>query len=292
MKLKKMLIYIILIISLYIFMDNKIKKISFENSNPEFLNILLQNSNYYFTDSKENNIFNNILDTIIGIEIENPITVIDKVFAYNNENVDTIQTFAYIENNIIDKPRVYIYSTHPNEKYSDNEFNVVEASNMLKDELNSLGIQTIVETKSANEYIKNNNLKYEDSYIATRKFLTEALNKYGDFDLIIDLHRDSVSKNTSTVFKTDEKSYAKIMFVMNQKYSKNYQLAEKINNNITSNYGGVSRGIYHKYIDNFNQDLSNNVVLIELGSSYNSYEEVKNSIEILAETIKETLNER
>ena len=205
----------------------------------------------------------------------------DKVFAYEKD----IQTFAYIQNNFVDNPKVYIYSTHPNEKYIDNTISY--ASLILQEKLNSLQVETIVEERSVVEYLEDNNLEFDDSYKATREFLSDKLKTY-DFDLIIDLHRDAVN---NTTVKINNKEYAKIMFVQNVNYKDNITLANKLNDILNEKYPGITRGIYNKYVDNFNQDLNNNVLLIELGGNTNTFNQVNNSIDALAYSIKELLNE-
>ena len=102
------------------------------------------------------------------------------------------------------------------------------------------------------------------------------------------MHRDAVSKDITTT-TIDNQDYAKIMFVANVNYKENIALANNLNNIINDKYPTLSRGIYNKYIDNFNQDLNNNVVLIELGGNYNKMEEVLLSIDALANSIEELL---
>ena len=161
------------------------------------------------------------------------------------------------------------------------------ASILLQEKLNEKGIGTIIEERSASEYIKEHDLDYNQSYLATREFLKEKLEE-NDFDLIIDLHRDAVSKDITTT-TIDNQDYAKIMFVANVNYKENIALANNLNNIINDKYPTLSRGIYNKYIDNFNQDLNSNVVLIELGGNYNKMEEVLLSIDALANSIEELL---
>ena len=278
---------IIFLMILYICIDKSLKNISFENGNEEFVNNILQYSSYHFV-SNENNI--DIISKISNIDITKPVSIIDKVFAYQEDvYVENHQQFSYVQNTVVDKPRVYIYSTHPLEGYTDTKFNVVNASVMLQEKLNSYGIQTLVESRDAGEYIKQNNMT--NNYSATEQFIKDALNKYGSFDLIIDLHRDSVPTGVSTTTQINGKNYAKVMFVMNVNYP-NYQFANKLNKIIESKYPTISRGMYDKYNDTFNQELSNKAILIELGSKTNTYEEVVNSIDALSEAIKELLNER
>lgn len=282
MKLKKpkrinFIVFLIIILILFLVVNFLLKKIEL-NSNELFVKKLLQKSNYYLINE---NLDTNLTYKLFKFDLKNPITIMDKVFAYEKD----IQTFAYIQNNFVDNPRVYIYSTHPNEKYIDNTISY--ASLILQEKLNSLQVETIVEERSVVEYLEDNNLEFDDSYKATREFLSDKLKTY-DFDLIIDLHRDAVN---NTTVKINNKEYAKIMFVQNVNYKNNIILANKLNDILNEKYPGITRGIYNKYVDNFNQDLNNNVLLIELGGNTNTFEQVNNSIDALAYSIKELLNE-
>ncbi|HIS91164.1 MAG TPA: stage II sporulation protein P [Candidatus Faecisoma merdavium] len=282
MKLKKpkrvnFIVFLIIICILFLVVNFLLKKIEL-NSNELFVKKLLQKSNYYLINE---NLDTNLTYKLFKFDLKNPITIMDKVFAYEKD----IQTFAYIQNNFVDNPRVYIYSTHPNEKYIDNTISY--ASLILQEKLNSLQVETIVEERSVVEYLEDNNLEFDDSYKATREFLSDKLKIY-DFDLIIDLHRDAVN---NTTIKINNEEYAKIMFVQNVNYKDNITLANKLNDILNEKYPGITRGIYNKYVDNFNQDLNNNVLLIELGGNTNTFEQVNNSIDALAYSIKELLNE-
>ena len=282
MKLKKpkrinFIVFLIIILILFLVVNFLLKKIEL-NSNELFVKKLLQKSNYYLINE---NLDTNLTYKLFKFDLKNPITIMDKVFAYEKD----IQTFAYIQNNFVDNPRVYIYSTHPNEKYIDNTISY--ASLILQEKLNSLQVETIVEERSVVEYLEDNNLEFDDSYKATREFLSDKLKTY-DFDLIIDLHRDAVN---NTTVKINNKEYAKIMFVQNVNYKDNITLANKLNDILNEKYSGITRGIYNKYVDNFNQDLNNNVLLIELGGNTNTFNQVNNSIDALAYSIKELLNE-
>ena len=282
MKLKKpkrinFIVFLIIILILFLVVNFLLKRIEL-NSNELFVKKLLQKSNYYLINE---NLDTNLTYKLFKFDLKNPITIMDKVFAYEKD----IQTFAYIQNNFVDNPRVYIYSTHPNEKYIDNTISY--ASLILQEKLNSLQVETIVEERSVVDYLEDNNLEFDDSYKATREFLSDKLKTY-DFDLIIDLHRDAVN---NTTVKINNKEYAKIMFVQNVNYKDNITLANKLNDILNEKYSGITRGIYNKYVDNFNQDLNNNVLLIELGGNTNTFNQVNNSIDALAYSIKELLNE-
>lgn len=288
-------IYPLFVILLYIVISYNFKGIKLENNNSDFVKQLLQESNSHLVYEKQHkDLFSKFLSFINHVEIENPPTIIDRVFAYNEIEEVEPQGFYYIQNNVVDHPRVYIYSTHPLEGYVGEKLEgydvspgVLLASILLQEKLNEKGIATIVEERSVSNYLKENNLSFEQSYQATRSFLKDQLNQHNDFDLIIDLHRDATSKDKSTT-TIDDKEYAKVMFVMRESYP-NVKFAESLNTIIENKYPSLSRGIYKKYVDNFNQDLNKKTILLELGGNYNTIDEVVNTIDALANSIEEFL---
>lgn len=303
-KLPKLLLVLFVGFILYQVVNYVSLEVRLVNSNEEFIKYLLQDSNYHLLYEKQNkNIIAKIINFINDFDVQEPVTILENSFAYvdSNElsgsstNQAVTNQFYYISNPIIDKPRVYIYNTHQGEAYAGKgleQYNITPgvkmAAYLLQDRLNSLGITTIVEERSVSDYLKANNLDYSQSYQATRKFLIDALDEYQSFDLIIDLHRDALDKELSTT-TIDGKSYAKILFVMNQNYSDNIELVKNINNKLNTKFPGLSRGIYDKYKDTFNQDLSKNALLLEIGGQHNTIDEVLNTVDALIEILKEIL---
>lgn len=282
---------------LYGFMHYIKVNVTLTNSNDQFIKHMLQISNTHLNYEKEDTILVNLMDSLTNYEVEKPLTVLETNFAYvNTEEVKPV--FGYIENSVIDSPRVYIYSTHPTESYAGSgidgygtKADVIMASYLLQDRLNSLGIPTVVEEKSAKDYIEKNNLSYDESYVATREFVKDALNRYPQLDLIIDLHRDGGIPKATTTTSIGGKDYARVMFVMKNTLP-NIDKAREISNLTNSLYPNLSRGIYDKRNSKFNQDLNTNMILLELGSEQNTQEEVLNTIEVFANVLKEYLNER
>jgi stage II sporulation protein P len=95
------------------------------------------------------------------------------------------------------------------------------------------------------------------------------------------------------------KDCAKILFVIGLEYDtyqNNLKAVEEINNIINAKYPNLSRGIMKKqgYGVNgvYNQDLGSNVILIEIGGHENNIDEVNNTLDLVADAIKEYLNEK
>lgn len=283
--MKKIVLCILAIVIIYFSLFTFLKKFNLKENNTFTLN-MLNNSNYYFNDKKStNNILLNFISLINGIDLDKPDTLVLKKF-YRTSN--KILEFSYIQNEVISSPQVFIYTTHETEGYIDSG-DVRKVAYILQEKLNELGIMTVVSSNSVSEYIKTNNLTSDDVYLASRTFVANALENYKDLKLIIDLHRDGVSHDSSTKV-IDDKSYAKVMFVINENLP-NMKTANDLNEILSSKLD-ISKGIYHKKISNFNQDLSENVILIEMGGNNNTFSEVENSIPILADSIKDYVNEK
>lgn len=195
-----------------------------------------------------------------------------------------------------DKPIVYIYNTHPNEYYDSTllesyniKYSVKMADYFLSDSLKELGIPSYVESGNHTETILKN------TYETSRTFLDKRLKEYPSIEFVVDIHRDAVSKEESTV-KIEEDSYAKVLFVVgldHKDYEKKLALAEKLDSLLPE---GVSRGISkksgHDVNGIYNQDISKDAVLLEIGGKYNSIGEVKNTTELVAKAIFEYRNGR
>lgn len=206
------------------------------------------------------------------------------------------------------KPLVYIYNTHQTESYK-NEFletfninnTVLFASHILKEYLTDLGINTIVEENSVVDILNTNGWKYGSSYKASRILMENAKKENPSIDFFIDLHRDAASYERTTL-EIDGESYAKVMFVIgleNENYEKNLKFANAINDKIKEFNPDLTRGVLEKQGKGvnglYNQDISPNTILIEMGGQYNTIEEVNNTLKVLSKIlfsyIKEEQNE-
>jgi len=291
-KINKILYFFLFMFLIYL-TSIYIKKIKFISSNEKFINNILSD-----IDNQSINKLVNYIDKKI---FNSPIFFLESELNYKKTNNKIIE-FAYVE---VEKPRVYIYNSHQGEAYSmkyleDHNItpNVVMASRMLSEKLSNIGINTIVEENNILEYMNKKGLDHSGSYIASRYFLQNIIKKYNSIELYIDLHRDAISHSASYI-KIDNKDCAKILFVIgleNENYNNNLKVTEKLNTIINNKYPGLSRGIMKKqgYGVNgvYNQDLNSNVILIEIGGHENNIDEVNNTLELVANAIKEYLNEK
>ena len=303
----KLTFFAVLTLFFFNFFTNTLFNFKLANSNQEFITYMLKDSNHHLLYENKfsiiktiKQIFNidlsskGILETVFGKEIEE----------FEDEEIGNKSEYVYDPNPIqVNEPRVYIYNTHQLESYDNTNYNnitpnVLMASYLLKEELNKEGIPTIVESSNINEYITQNNLKYYQSYEASRYYVKKTLENNQNLDLIIDLHRDAIEKNASTV-TINNKEYAKILFVVgmeHENYEANLNITNTINNMIKEKYPTLTRGVITKSGKNvngiYNQDLNPNSILIECGGYKNSMGEIVNTINLLAEIIKEYINGR
>ena len=272
--------------------------ITFINTNIK--NIIIDEINSKYEKDK-----NNIKDSLLYNSLNK---IVSKNDLMKVSNVIEEERMIEIITNVEEKKQnlessknkiVYIYNTHDTESYSlpfvsDYSItpNVKIASYILKDYLNDYGIDSYVQGKSINSYLKKHNLDYKGCYEASRYYMKESMKK-NNYKILLDIHRDSV-KHKYTLYEKSKKKYARIMFVLTTKhknYKKNETFANKLNNKLNKKYPGLSRGILKRKDVIFNQDLSSNAILIELGGVDNTLEEINNSLKVLAEILYEYIKE-
>ena len=124
------------------------------------------------------------------------------------------------------------------------------------------------------------------------------LKKYSTIKYLIDIHRDSATID-KTLYEQDGKSYAKVLFVVgleHDNYEPNLKLATELNDKLKEKYPGISRGISKKSGPNvngiYNQDLSENSMLIEIGGVDNDIEQVNNTVNALSEILTTYIKEK
>lgn len=206
-----------------------------------------------------------------------------------NDNLTTATSSPVSTSSIVTKnKKVHIYNTHQSEGYDG--FDVIQGANYLKDCLSNQGYQCDVEGNDFEGYKAVHNIAYNKSYTVSKMYLEESLKLSGGYDLIIDFHRDSISKELSTI-SHDGKSYAKIMFVVGKssgKFDAVNQLSQKLSDLANAAVPKISRGVYEKK-SHYNQGTSDNMVLIEVGAQSNTKEEVQATVEVIAKAIGEYL---
>ena len=177
------------------------------------------------TYSSSDNIFNNILKKNTHDLINNPSSLLATNFYANNKRKEEKEINKVEEvSKKQDKPVVYLYNSHQKEEYSMEymeDYNVLPtvqmAAYMIKERLDKLGLFTIVEENSISDYLSKNDMKYYQSYEASRHYLLEVMEKYDSIKFYLDIHRDAITHDASTV-NINGVDCAKIMFVVGKEH--------------------------------------------------------------------------
>lgn len=283
-------------------------------TNKEFINLILSKGNANITHTYSLiNIVNDTANFLFNIDFKNPRTILNKELLASNKKNNEINIIndddysnmeelkkisSYIEDpNPVDinNPIIYIYNSHQLENYSNKSLdiygitpNVLMASYILKEKLNTMGLSTIVETTNLTDFLNINGWNHASSYKASRLFILNNKTKYNTLKYFIDIHRDSVSKEVATI-NINNKNYARILFVIgleHENYQKNLDNINTLNKLCEKYYPGLSRGIYKKSGSGvngiYNQDINEFTMLIEVGTHTNTIDEVFNTIEALS----------
>lgn len=228
------------------------------------------------------------LVVIIGliVYLPNKVTTPSSAQVINaiNNSTPVASNYQNMNYQITKDKKIHIYNTHQSEEYDG--YNVILGANYLKDCLNSQGYQCDVEGNDFEGYKAIHNIAYNKSYTVSKMYLEQSLQSSGGYDLIIDFHRDSISKELSTI-TYNGKAYAKIMFVVGKssgKFDAVNQLSQQLSDLANTIVPKISRGVYVKQ-SHYNQGTSDNMVLIEVGAQSNTKEEIEATVEVVASAI-------
>lgn len=287
-KKKRRLVFAFFFIFSYVFMVNYLNKNHLKKQ------LLKKDVNYtnfnFFTESE--NVINKIVNNPVNF-LNNNIKKISGV----SKNIKTEKTKEKGKSTkeIVksdSRPVIYVYNTHQTEEYNDN-YSVLDAGLYLSNKLNGNGYNTMFESNSMKVFLEERNLKYYKSYLASKTYLNNALKENPTLKYFFDIHRDSASKKITTI-NYQNKNYAKVLFVVgtdNSNYEKNNINAVRLNEIVKSFVPTISRGVvYHGgkgYNGVYNQDISENVFLIEVGGKENTKEEVENTLNVLINSVEE-----
>ena len=289
-KKKKVFIFIMIIIGIII-SYKKIESSKIKINNKKFSELIINNTYTY-----DSNIITQAINYVV--DLNNPIKLMNNEYTkYLNNTTEPVITEETL-------PIIYLYNSHQTEEYKASNYaefsvnpTVIMNNYILEDIFNKNGLKTVVEEKSIKEILNNNNWNYNYSYKASRTLLEESILKYPSLKYFIDIHRDSLSHDKTTI-SINNKDYAKVIFLIgleNPKHEENLEFTEKINNKMNELYPGLSKGIYKKGGPGvngvYNQDFSKYTILIEIGGYENTTNEVLNTTIAFSKCFMEVINE-
>lgn len=271
---------------------------------------------FFYKVSKKNiEINDNIIRYMSNIGVFDDYSgIFDEYLEYNDFKSNLLKSNYIFNNNILDIkkendaseeiPIIYIYNSHQSEEYVSSSLAeaIVSPTVMINDYImaaffNKNGYNTLVEENSIKDILNYNNWRYVYSYDASRILMEQAKEKNESLKYFIDVHRDSLSKDKTTVI-IDGKSYAKTIFLIgleNPNYLDNLEFTARINDKLNEKYPGLSKGIYQKggvgVNGVYNQDFSKYTILIEIGGYENTTVDVMNSSLAFAECFLDVISD-
>ena len=185
------------------------------------------------------------------------------------------------------------YDTRNTWRSTDNNENMVAVGNVIEEELRKAGIGVVHDTQQF-DYPSYNG-SYDRAAVAVKEYLAQ----YPDIQLILDVHRDGIQRDTTTIVKPateiDGEPAAQIMILCGSDpgvgdWGENLRTAAAVTNLLESRYPTLTRPIYFS-TGRYNMDLSGGTILLEFGSQANTLEEALTSARLTGQALGEWLQE-
>ncbi len=300
----KVFFFFLVVFSSFLFTVKTLSKFNLPYQNSDVVKFLIENNNPFVVNSKSNySYFHKLMTKLINLDISKPLSILDSNYRGLTKGVE-VKEVKTVNNEVINNnPTIYLYNSHDTEEYKPTSFAeysvmpTVKLNNyVLKEELENKGFNVLVEETTISSIRSSLGLNYAGSYDASRVLMEQAKEKFPSLIYFIDLHRDSLSHDKTTLTYND-KSYAKVMFLVgleNPNYQGNLDFSTKISDLINTKIPGLSKGIYEKEGAGvngvYNQDFSNRTILIEIGGPENTIDEVYETLLVLSEVLSEVIN--
>ena len=223
----------------------------------------------------------------------------DGTVAVNNETKYTYDIPAMLARKLSFKPvesgpQILIIHTHASESFlpderdfyiptdiertEDTRYNIVRVGDEITERLEELGL-TVLHDRNINDYPT-----YSGSYNRTLKAIEDYIKEYPSIQIVLDIHRDSISAKDGTIYKAVCDSVygktAQMMFVVGSNgtglphdgWRDNLTFAAQIQNRVLEACPTAMRPI-HLRKERFNQHATPGSLILEVGTAANSLTE-------------------
>ena len=200
-------------------------------------------------------------------------------------------------------PKILLYHTHSQEAFADSvpgdvNTTIVGVGRYLSKLLNEkYGIETLHHEGIYD--MKNGKVDRTQAYERAKGNIQKILNDNPSIEMVIDLHRDGVGKDTRLVTEINGKPTAKLMFfngmsrtrangkltvLQNSYIQDNLALSLQMKLEAEKRYPGLTRNIYLKGY-RYNMHMKPKTLLVEGGAQTNTVAEIMNAMDYLAEIL-------
>ncbi|EGA91021.1 stage II sporulation protein P [Planococcus donghaensis MPA1U2] len=226
--------------------------------------------------------------------------------SFNEDLFDDISSRTNIDtgHSTLDKDVIYIYQSHSREAFLPylknvnepeeafhSKANVTLVGKMLGKALERRGIGSTVNSTDIIQELDLRGLDYGSSYLVSGEQVKAAIQDNPDLDIFIDIHRDSLRKDSTTV-NVNGDDYARILFIVgtgHKEFEKNLAFAKELQLQLDTNYPNLSKGILEKDKSQgngvYNQNLAANAIIVEIGGVDNTVDELYLTVEALADVL-------
>ena len=210
------------------------------------------------------------------------------------------------------KPAVLIFHSHTSEGYemierewyaqdytarsNDENLNIVRVGTEIANYLTNLGY-TVIHDKTIHDG------SYSDSYSKSRKTVEKHLEEHPEIQIVLDIHRDSITQNNGEKIKPVNtiggKKAAQLMIITGAEEGKvenfpdweyNLRFALQLQKNCETMFPGLMRPVLFSQ-RKYNMDMTHFSLLIEMGSEANTLEEACYSGRMLAASLAALMDE-
>lgn len=200
-------------------------------------------------------------------------------------------------------PKILLYHTHSQEAFADSvsgdvNTTIVGVGRYLAKLLNEkYGIETLHHEGIYD--MKNGRVDRTQAYERAKGNIQKILNENPSIEMVIDLHRDGVGKDTRLVTNINGKPTAKLMFfngmsrtrsngkltvLQNPYIQDNLALSLQMKLEAEKRYPGLTRNIYLKGY-RYNMHMKPKTLLVEGGAQTNTVAEMMNAMDYFAEIL-------
>lgn len=206
-------------------------------------------------------------------------------------------------------PKVLVYHTHTSESYvlkqsqmgkkgvpsfnSDSRYNVVRVGEELSRNLKKYGID-VLHNGTVHDAVR------DAAYGPALKTVQKYTKSYPSIKVFLDIHRDAAdSPNKLRLVKSIKgKNAAQIMFVVGTSgklphpdWNENLKFALRLQQKLNEKYPGLARPIWISN-NRYNQHISDEALIIEIGGDGNLLSECLESTKYLAEALNEVMKKK
>jgi stage II sporulation protein P len=205
-------------------------------------------------------------------------------------------------------PQILVYHSHSREAYmqdpanpykeaeafrsNDLDHTVVKVGEVLTEHLNRLGLPSL------HDRTEHEQKNFAGSYARSLETLKRQMAAHASLQIFLDIHRNAYERKNpdDEVIIINGERVAKVFVVIGTgegllggfeerpNWQENAKFAIKLTNKINELYPGLAKRVYYKN-GRYNQHVSTQAILIEVGSNFTTQTEAKRATQYLAEAL-------